>query len=74
MEHQISYYLKEVEDYLVVARCDHLLFDLLVIFICTYMTCGTTYQDMYLFGKERGEELKGRLLEFSDGDSSADTF
>ena len=74
MEQQISYYLKEVEDYRVVARCDHLLSDLLVISICTYLTGGTTYQDMYLFGKERGEELKGSLLELPNGEPSVDTF
>ena len=74
MEQKISYYLRDVKDYRVVTRCDHLLSDLLVIAICTYLTGGTTYQDMYIFGKERGEELKGSLLELPNGEPSADTF
>jgi predicted transposase YbfD/YdcC len=38
------------------------------------VTGGTDYQDMYLFGRERGEELKGNLLELPNGAPSADTY
>jgi len=74
MEHNLSYYFECVKDPRVVGRCDHLLSDLLVIAICTYITGGTDYQDMYLFGKDRGAQLKGSLLELPDGYASADTY
>ena len=44
---------KSVEDPRVVSQCDHLLSDILLIALCTYITGGSDYQDMYLFGKER---------------------
>jgi len=74
MEHKISYYFESVKDHRVEGRCTHLLSDILIIAICTYVTGGTDYQDMYLFGKERGEKLKGSLLELPNGYASADTY
>ena len=74
MEHPISYYFQEVKEYRVVARCDHLLSDILIIAICTYVTGGTDYQDMFLFGRERGQQLKGSLLQLPNGHPSADTY
>jgi predicted transposase YbfD/YdcC len=74
MEQKISFYFKEVKDPRVVGRCDHLLSDILIVAICTYITGGTDYQDMYLFCFERGEELKGSLLELPNGTPSVDTF
>ena len=74
MKHTLSYYFECVKDPRVVGRCDHLLSDLLVIAICTYVTGGTDYQDMYLFGKDRGDQLKGSLLELPNGYASADTY
>jgi predicted transposase YbfD/YdcC len=74
MGQKLSSYFAEVSDPRVVGRCDHLLSDLLLISICTYVTGGTDYQDMYLFGKERGEQLKGTLLELPNGYASADTY
>jgi len=74
MERPISYYFQEVKEYRVVARCDHLLSDILIIAICTYVTGGTDYQDMFLFGRERGQQLKGSLLQLPNGHPSADTY
>jgi predicted transposase YbfD/YdcC len=74
MEQKISFYFKEVEDPRVTGRCDHLLSDILIIAICTYITGGTDYEDMYLFGKERGEQLKGSILELPEGAPSSDTY
>ena len=74
MEQKLSYYFEGVEDPRVVGRCDHLLSDILIISVCTYVTGGTDYQDMYLFGKNRGEDLKGIILELPNGAPSADTY
>jgi len=73
MEQKISFYFEGVEDPRVVGRCDHLLSDILIIAICTYITGGTDYEDMYLFGKERGKQLKGSILELPNGAPSSDT-
>jgi predicted transposase YbfD/YdcC len=74
MEQKLSFYFETVKDHRVVGRCDHLLSDLLIISVCTYVTGGTDYQEMYLFGKERGEQLKGDLLSLPNGAPSADTY
>jgi predicted transposase YbfD/YdcC len=74
MEEKIFFYFEEVKDPRVTGRCAHLLSDILIIAICTYITGGTDYEDMYLFGKERGEQLKGSLLELPNGAPSSDTF
>ena len=74
MKNELSYYFEDVEDPRVVGRCDHLLSDILTVAICTYVTGGTDYQDMYLLGKERGEHLKGTLLQLPNGAPSADTY
>jgi predicted transposase YbfD/YdcC len=73
MENIVSAYFLEVEDPRVVGRCSHLLSDVLMIALLTYLTGGTDYQDMYLFGKERGQEFDG-LLQLPNGVPSADTF
>jgi predicted transposase YbfD/YdcC len=74
MEQKLSFYFKEVKDPRVTGRCDHLLSDILIIAICTYITGGVDYEDMYLFGKERGEQLKGSVLELPNGAPSPDTY
>ena len=51
----------------------HLLSDILMIGLCTYLTGGTDYVDMYLFAKERGSEL-GDMLLLPNGAPSDDTF
>jgi predicted transposase YbfD/YdcC len=73
MEQDIAQYFQEIPDPRVVNRCDHLLSDILLISLCTYITGGTDYQDMYLFGKERGSQLKGVILQLPNGAPSADT-
>jgi predicted transposase YbfD/YdcC len=74
MEQKIPFYFEEVKDPRVVGRCDHLLSDILIIAICTCITGGTDYEDMYLFGKERGEQLKGSILELPNGAPSSHTY
>ncbi len=74
MEQDISHYFQEVPDPRVVQMCDHLLSDILLIALCTYMTGGSDYQDMYLFGKNRGQQLKGDLLQLPNGAPSVDTY
>jgi len=73
MEKELSSYFSEVEDPRVEGRCLHLLSDILMISVLTYLTGGTDYQDMYLFAKERGREFEG-LLELPNGVPSVDTF
>ena len=51
----------------------HLLSDILLIGLCTYLTGGTDYVDMHLFAKERGSEL-GDMLSLPNGAPSDDTF
>ena len=51
----------------------HLLSDILMIGLCTYLTGGTDYVDMHLFAKERGSEL-GDMLLLPNGAPSDDTF
>lgn len=74
MEKDIAQYFKDVQDPRVVGRCDHLLSDILLIALCTYLSGGSDYQDMYLFGKERGVQLKGIILQLPNGHPSADTY
>jgi predicted transposase YbfD/YdcC len=74
MTHHISHYFQEVSDPRVVGRCDHLLSDILTVAVCTFVTGGTDYQDMYVFCKERGEQLKGSLLQLPNGAPSVDTY
>ncbi len=74
MEQDIAQYFQEVPDPRVVNSCDHLLSDILLISLCTYMTGGSDYQDMHLFGKNRGPQLKGIILQLPNGAASADTY
>lgn len=73
MKKDISHYFADVKDPRVVGRCDHLLSDILMVAICTYLTGGVDYQDMHLFAKERGSQLKD-ILQLPNGAPSADTF
>ena len=73
METKLSTYFLEVEDPRIVGRCDHLLSDILMVSLLTYLTGGTDYQDMHLLCKERGEDFSG-LLELPNGAPSPDTF
>jgi predicted transposase YbfD/YdcC len=73
MDSMLSTYFLEVEDPRVAGRCSHLLSDILMISLLTYLTGGTDYQDMHLFAKERGSDFAG-FLELSNGAPSPDTF
>lgn len=66
-------YFSEVRDPRVTGRCQHLLSDILMIGLCTYLTGGTDYEDMRLFALERGPEL-GDMLSLPNGVPSEDTF
>jgi len=73
MQNKISQYFSEVEDPRVQGRCRHLLIDILITALLTYLTGGSDYQDMYLFAKKRGHEFKDFLV-FPNGIPSVDTF
>ena len=73
MEPSLSKYFDEIPDPRVVGRCSHLLSDILLTALCTYITGGVDYQDMHLFAKERGPTLPD-LLQLPNGTPSADTF
>ena len=61
MGKKLSVYFLEVEDSRVTGRCWHLLSDILMISLLTYLTGGTDYQDMHLFAKDSSKNL-GYLL------------
>lgn len=73
MKTSLSPYFSNVTDPRVTGRCLHLLSDILLIGLCTYLTGGSDYQDMRLFGLERGSDL-GDLLSLPNGVPSEDTF
>ena len=73
MEKSLPFYFSEIEDPRVEGRCLHLLSDILMISLLTYLTGGTDYQDMHLFTQERGKTFEG-LLRLPNGSPSADTF
>lgn len=68
-----STYFSEVTDPRVTGRCLHLLSDILMIGLCTYLAGGVNYEDMRLFALERGENLKD-ILSLRNGVPSEDTF
>ncbi|MDR2120806.1 MAG: ISAs1 family transposase [Tannerella sp.] len=73
MEKVLSAYFSEVEDPRVEGRCLHLLSDILMIAVLTYLTGGTDYQGIYLFAKRRGKSFLD-LLKLPNGVSCVDTF
>ncbi|MDR1224490.1 MAG: transposase family protein [Tannerella sp.] len=68
-----SNYFSEVTGSRVTGRCLHLLSDILLIGLCTYLTSGSDYQDMRLSGLECGSS-PGDLLSLPHGVPSEDTF
>lgn len=58
-------YFSEVTDLRVTGRCLHLLSDILLIGLCTYLTGGSDYQER-LFGFKRGSSL-GDMLSLPNG-------
>jgi hypothetical protein len=74
MEKVISQYFKGIEDPRVQGRCQqHLLSDILLTALCTYITGGVDYQDMHLFARDRGKQLQNPV-ELPNGSLSADPF
>jgi predicted transposase YbfD/YdcC len=73
MKQDISDYFSSIPDPRVIGRCDHLLSDILLIAICTYLVGGSDYQDMVVFAQERGGAL-AELLKLPNGVPSHDTF
>ncbi len=73
MNQDISHYFRQVTDPRVEGRCSHLLSDILLIAICTYLTGGCDYQDIVIFSKERGQILDDLLI-LPNGTPSHDTF
>lgn len=73
MNTSLCSYFSDVTDPRVSGRCLHLLSDILLIGLCTYLTGGSDYQDMRLFGLERGSDLDD-LLSLPNGVPSEDTF
>ena len=71
MNTSICPYFSDVTAPRVTGRCLHLLSDILG--LCTYLTGDSDYQDMHLFGIERGGEL-GDLLFLPNGVPGEDTF
>lgn len=66
-------YFSEVTDPRVTGRCLHLLSDILMIGLCTYLTGGgSDYEDMRMFAWVRGG--LGGMLSLPDGVPSTDTF
>ncbi|KAA6308873.1 hypothetical protein EZS27_039536, partial [termite gut metagenome] len=53
MANAISQYFRGIEDPRVQGRCQHLLSDILLTALCTYITGGVDYQEMHLFAKDR---------------------
>ena len=70
---KVGDYFSEIEDPRVVGRCSHILSDILLIGLCSYLTGGCDYQDMFIFAKERGSILSP-LLQLPHGAPSPDTF
>lgn len=73
MNTSIPSYFSCVTDPRVEGRCLHLLSDILLLGLCTYITGGTDYQEMRLFGLDRASSL-GNLLSLPNGVPSEDTF
>jgi hypothetical protein len=73
MNYPIQEYFSEVNDPRVQGRCLHLLSDILLSGLCTYICGGSDYQDMYLSVTERSAS-PGEPVCLPGGVPSADTF
>jgi predicted transposase YbfD/YdcC len=75
MKKNLSTYFDQVPDPRVTGRCLHQLSDLLLVSICTFLTGGSDYHDMFLLAKERGPALQAQgVLQLPNGTPSVDTF
>lgn len=73
METKIKEYFSKVLDSRVEGRCLHLLTDILLIGLCTYLSKGEDYEDMVLFAETKAHLLP-ELLTLPNGIPSHDTF
>lgn len=73
MNTRIPFYFSTITDPRVEGRCLHLLSDILLLGLCTYITGATDYQEMRMFGLDRSSSL-GDLLSLPNGIPSEDTF
>jgi predicted transposase YbfD/YdcC len=73
MNNTIQDYFSEVNDPRVQGRCLHLLPDILLLGLCSYISGGSDYQEMHLFANERSSSL-GDLVRLPNGVPSSDTF
>jgi hypothetical protein len=68
-------YFDQVAAPRVTNHCRHWLSDLLLVSICTFLTGGSDYHEMYLLAKERGPALKAQgLLQLPNGTPSSASF
>mgnify|MGYP003708948823 CR=1 FL=1 len=70
---EIRQYFSDIADFRESHKCRHLLSDILIIGLCTYLSNGQDYEDMVIFGQTKGRQLAG-LLELPNGVPSHDTF
>ena len=66
-------YFSEIPDFRESHKCRHLLSDILIIGLCTYLSNGQDYEDMVIFGQTKGHLLPG-LLKLPNGVPAHDTF
>lgn len=66
-------YFSEIEDFRMVNKCNHLLSDILLIGLFTYLSNGEDYEDMVLFA-ENHPDFVGEYCQLPNGIPSHDTF
>ena len=69
---KIETYFSKVTDPRSKYRCKHLLSDILLIVLCTYLINGEDFEDMVIFGKTKGKLLP-ELLQLPHRVPSHDT-
>lgn len=63
---EMTKYFSEVPDIRETHKCRHLLLDIPIIGLCTYLSYGQDYEDMVIFGQTKGHLLP-ELLELPNG-------
>jgi hypothetical protein len=71
MTEMTNYYL-EIPDFREAPKCRHLLSDILIIGLCTYLSNGQDYEDTVLFGQTKSHLLPD-LLKLPNGVPAHDT-
>lgn len=69
---EMTNYFLEIPDLREAHKCRHLLSDILIIGLCTYLSNGQDYEDMVLFGQTKGHLLPD-LLKLPNGVPAHDT-